>query len=124
MQEYFSSILGMEIGNYYHIANNFHYYEDKREMLEALASVKDYCDEPYVYCKKFNSLKEFDKQIKILSNEETKMRNSDYQYSPDSFVDSFFKDWYSVLYHKNHSNHPVIIENPELHKIMDKAILA
>lgn len=42
MQEYFSSILGMEIGNYYHIANNFHYYEDKRGMLETLASIKDY----------------------------------------------------------------------------------
>ena len=124
MQEYFSSILGMEIGNYYHIANNFHYYEDKRGMLETLASIKDYYDEPYVYCKKFSSLQEFDEQIKILSDEEAKMRDADYHYNPDLFVDSFFKDWYSVLYHKNHRRCPVIIEHPELYKIMSKTLLS
>lgn len=123
MQEYFSSILGMEIGNYYHIANNFHYYEDKRGMLETLDSIKDYYDEPYVYCKKFSSLQEFDEQIKILSDEETKMRTSDYQYNPDLFVDSFLKDWYSVLFHKNHWSRPVIIKHPVLSKITSKAFL-
>lgn len=124
MQEYFSSILGMEIGNYYHIANNFHYYEDKRGMLETLASIKDYYDEPYVYCKKFSSLQEFDEQIKKLSDEEAKMRDADYHYNPNLFVDSFFKDWYSVLFHKNHRSRPVIIKHPVLSKITRKALLA
>ena len=71
-----------------------------------------------MYCKKFSSLQEFDKQIKILSDEEAKMRNADCHYNPDLFVDSFFKDWYSVLYHKNHRRCPVIIEHPGLYKIM------
>ena len=78
----------------------------------------NYYDEPYVYCKKFSSLQEFDEQIKKLSDEEAKMRDADYHYNPNLFVDSFFKDWYSVLYHKNHKRCPVIIEHPELYKIM------
>ena len=49
IQEYFAAILGMEIGSYYHIANNFHYYEDKRSMLESIAKVSDYSDVPYPY---------------------------------------------------------------------------
>lgn len=123
MQEYFSSILGMEIGNYYHIANNFHYYEDKREMLEAIASVRDYSDEPFTYCKKFTSLKDFDEQINILSAEEVKMRNLDYRYDSGLFSDYFFKDWYSVLYHSNHRKESVNIENPMLKKIINKSIM-
>lgn len=46
------------------------------------------------------------------------MRDADYHYNPNLFVDSFFKDWYSVLYHKNHRRCPVIIEHPGLYKIM------
>lgn len=46
------------------------------------------------------------------------MRDADYHYNPNLFVDSFFKDWYSVLYHKNHKRCPVIIEHPGLYKII------
>ncbi len=114
MQEYFAAILGLEVGNYYHIANNFHYYEDKQKVLKVIASVSEYEDVPYVYEKKFSSLKEFDEQIKLLSSEEAKMRKDDYLYNPDMFIDDFFKDWYSVLYHKNHNRQAVIIKNPKL----------
>lgn len=118
MQEYFAAMLGLEVGSYYHIANNFHYYEDKRDTLEALAAVQDYEDIPYLYDKKFTSLEEFDEQIKILSEEEIKMRADDCQYNPDKFIDNFFKDWYSVLYYRNHKEVAVVIENPTLRKLI------
>lgn len=119
MQEYFSAMLGMKIGNYYHVANNFHYYEDKRDMLESIAEVSDYMDEPYAYDKKFTSLKEFDEQVKLLSEEETKMRKDGYEYNPDKFVDNFFRDWYSVLFHKNRKSISVQICNPTLVKLIN-----
>lgn len=121
MQEYFASILRLEVGSYYHIANNFHYYEDKRNMLETLAAEHDYVDVPYLYDKKFSSIEEFDEQIKILSKEEMKMRTDGYQYNPDKFIDKFFKDWYSVLFHKSHKEIPVTIENPTLRKLILKS---
>ena len=34
MQEYFAAMLNMEIGSYFHIANNFHFYEDKLAHLQ------------------------------------------------------------------------------------------
>lgn len=114
VQEYFAAILGMEIGSYYHIANNFHYYEDKRDMLKSIASVTDYADVPYEYEKRFHSLEEFDNQVKLLSEEEKRMRLENYQYQPDLFEDEFFRDWYLVLVHKNHKEIGVDYLNPIL----------
>lgn len=116
MQEYFAAILGMEIGNYYHVANNFHCYEDKRNMLEIIASVSNYADEPFTYNKTFSSLNEFDTLIRALLEEERKMRNDNYQYRPDMFEDSFFHDWYSVLVQKNLKDNVRDFHNPILLK--------
>lgn len=61
MQEYFSAILGLEVGCYYHIVNNFHYYPDKHQKLvESLASLDNVSDESYNYTKTFTSLYKFD----------------------------------------------------------------
>lgn len=100
MQEYFAAILGMEIGSYYHIANNLHFYEDKREMVEAIASVEQVEDEHYEYQKSFHSLEEFDMLISELVSEERKMRNECDNYQFHLFSDPFIQDWYNVLYHK------------------------
>ena len=40
MQEYMAAILGLEVGNYYHFADNFHYYDRHKEMVEQLSKVK------------------------------------------------------------------------------------
>lgn len=118
MQEYFAAMLGLEIGNYYHIANNFHYYEDKREMLESIASVTDYIDVPYEYDKKFYSLEDFDQQVKCLSEEEKQMRLDSYQYQPYLFEEDFFRDWYSVLFNKNCPMVDWEIKNPILYELL------
>ena len=98
IQEYFSAILGMEIGCYYHIVNNLHYYENKREMVEAIAAVDEVEDEHFEYNKYFQSLEVFDKFIFELSKEEQKMRLEGDNYKYHSFSDPFIQDWYNVLY--------------------------
>lgn len=118
MQEYFAAILGMEIGNYFHIANNFHYYEEKRDMLESIASVTDYTDVPYEYDKRFHSLEDFDQQLKLLSEEEKQMRLDSYQYQPYLFEEDFFRDWYSVLFNKICSMVDWEIKNPILYELL------
>lgn len=102
MQEYFSAILGIEIGSYYHIVNNLHFYEDKKEMVEAIADVNSITEAPHQYNKTFHNLEEFDRLVLELSAEEKKMRFKDYDYHP--FQDEFFLDWYNVLYKKNTKN--------------------
>lgn len=39
MQQYVAKILGVPLGSYYHIADNFHYYENKKDLVELLASI-------------------------------------------------------------------------------------
>lgn len=99
MQEYFAAILGLQIGSYYHIVNNLHYYEDKRQMVEDIASVVDITEAPYKYQKSFKNLDQLDNLIFELSNEEAQMHKEGYKYH--FFNDEFFRDWYNVLYHKN-----------------------
>ena len=39
MQQYVAKLLHVPVGVYYHIADNFHYYENKRDLVEQLASI-------------------------------------------------------------------------------------
>lgn len=39
MQQYVAKLLGVPVGVYYHIADNFHYYENKKKTIETLASI-------------------------------------------------------------------------------------
>lgn len=98
MQEYFATILGLDVGCYYHIANNFHFYEDKRAMVELIAKSDDVADEPFTYEKRFKSLKEFDSLVLELSSEEMKMQLSPMDYTYHEFEDPFIRDWYNALY--------------------------
>jgi len=100
MQEYFAAILGLEIGSYYHIANNMHYYDYKRELVESIAAVEKISDNRYEYNKTFNSLESFDTLLKELLDEEKKMRSEGEKYQYHTFNDDFFQDWYNVLYRK------------------------
>jgi thymidylate synthase len=115
MLEYFSSILGLKMGTYFHVANNFHYYENLQSMVKEVAEVDEIEDESFEYVKTFHSLSEFDQLVKLLSKEEQLMRSSEqYQYSP--IQDAFFNDWYNVLYAFN-SHKEVRFENPILNQL-------
>ena len=59
MQEYMAAILGLKVGDYYHFADNFHYYDRHKKMVEQLSKVKEVVDEPYIYDKTFRNLEDF-----------------------------------------------------------------
>ncbi|HVS90465.1 MAG TPA: thymidylate synthase [Mucilaginibacter sp.] len=121
MQEYFAQILGLEIGSYYHIVNNFHYYENFMEKLEILASVENVKDEAYLYKKSFNNLKEFDEKVAALENYEKLLRDTKTSLLED-FNDDFFNDWAKVLYSFHHSKMKINFENPLLKLVSERKI--
>lgn len=113
MQEYIAHLVGLEIGNYYHIANNFHFYEDQKEKIEKVAAVSEFTDECFDYNYSFSNLLEFDKQIRKMEVAESQITENDLLVD---FKDDFFNDWYKVLYQKR-TKREVEFVNPILNKI-------
>lgn len=119
MQEYIARILNIQVGDYYHIANNFHFYEDKRKDIEIISKVDNYIDESYDYKYSFNSLIEFDSKLRKLEKEELILSN--YNTSIIDFEDEFFNDWYKVLYQRN-KKEKVEFANPILNQIFNSKV--
>jgi len=100
MQEYFASMLGLEVGEYYHIANNFHYYDTRHHnLVEKLALIENVSDDFFCYDKKFRSLDDFDMLLKKLGQWEQGLR-TDLINELEDFEDDFFNDWAKVLFQK------------------------
>lgn len=104
MLEYVAAILGLEVGNYYHIADNLHYYDRHSDLVRKLAEVREWEDDAVVYDKRFRSLEEFDNLVSRLSSEEAAMRRKFESYTPVEIDDPFFQNWYDVLYQYNQKN--------------------
>ena len=98
MQEYFASMLGLDMGYYIHVTNNMHYYEQHQSVVSDLASIKDVKDQGEPLHTTFRSLQEFDNLLSRLVAEELLMRRLWKDYQPYHFNDEFFNHWYSVLY--------------------------
>lgn len=96
MQDYVAAILGLELGSYYHMADNFHYYERHNEMVHQLAEIHDAEESPISCQKTFTSLEEFDRLVSDLGNEELAMRTNA-NYHRAYFTDAFFNIWYDEL---------------------------
>ncbi len=118
MLEYFAQILGLEIGEYYHITNNFHYYEEFDEVVRSISNVKEITDSPFIYSKSFHNLSEFDKKINLLKVEEEKLRRNKYADFID-FSDDFFNDWYKAFYVFN-KRKKITFANPILNQLFKK----
>lgn len=97
MQEYVSTILGLELGSYYHLADNFHYYERHQTKVHKLAEIYDIEEAPVICKKTFSSLKEFDALISKLGREEELMRTNLSNYKKIYFEDPYFDNWYNEL---------------------------
>ena len=97
MQEYVAAILGLELGSYYHMADNFHYYERHNEMVHQLAEIHDIEESPVTYKKTFSSLEEFDILVCALGEEEESMRLAPSEYKQKYMDDPFFNHWYHEL---------------------------
>lgn len=116
IQEYFSAILGLEIGSYFHIVNNFHYYPDRHKtLIEKLAAVHYVTDESYNYTKKFSSLSEFDSLVRKLERWVSNLQTNNTIELLD-LEDDFFSDWAKVLYLKTNNTRKMEFVNPLLNQ--------
>ena len=118
IQEYFSHILNLEIGDYYHIANNFHYYENHKNDLVNISKFDDVKDIGFQYSKSFHNLSDFDELVNKLRLEEEKLRGGQGNGLVD-FEDDFFNDWYKTFYAFNMKTE-VEFTNPELKNLFNK----
>jgi len=126
IQEYFAEILKLEIGSYYHIVDNFHYYKNFKGMLETIANTTNVIDESYRYKKQFRSLAEFDEKLLRLQLYEQCLRVEN-KYDNIDFGDEFFNDWANVFLSSYKSNKGLEFANPTLidltkRKLTKKAI--
>ena len=118
IQEYFAQILNLEIGDYYHIANNFHYYEDHKEQIQDISKVVGFVDIGFKYSKSFSTLTEFDEKVNKLQIEEEKLRNNQ-EIGQIDFKDDFFNDWFKTFYCYNTGN-KIDFVNPILNNLFKK----
>lgn len=121
MLEYFAQILNLEIGDYYHISNNFHYYEKYEEGVESISKKANVNDVGFNYSKSFYTLLEFDEKVKLLRKEEEKLRLKKENAIVD-FCDEFFNDWFKTFYVFNTRKH-VSFSNPVLNQLFKKYVL-
>lgn len=113
MLEYFAGILGYEIGSYYHITNNLHYYEEFKSKIESFSKVASYSNESFTYNSKFDSLISFNQQLKELEGWEQSIRMGE----SENFFEAenkFFHDWALALYSKKHALNSLKFHNPSL----------
>lgn len=121
MQEYFAHILGLEVGEYYHIANSFHYYDSRhRDLVEELASIEHVQDDFFCYNKKFHTLEEFDSQLQKLGKFESGLRSGQIN-EICHFDDDFFNDWAKVFYSKIKKQSMEFV-NPILNKLSSQSL--
>lgn len=118
MLEYMAAILKQDIGNYYHVVNNFHFYEPHLGMLKQIASLKGVNDDDFFsYNKTFSNLIEFDAKLGELSRYEEGLRNG--KALNADFEDDFFSDWAKVFYCFN-KNKKADFKNPILGELVNK----
>jgi thymidylate synthase len=125
MQEYFSAILGVPLGAYYHCVNNLHYYDRHQKKVEALAKYDPALVEnpSFEYQKSFTSLAQFDQNLQGLSKLEHTSRKPNALLNPDNIElileqrGAFFKDWAKVLFSKS-TKQLLKCDNPILEELM------
>ena len=117
IQEYFAKLLSLEIGDYYHITGNFHYYEEYETIIKDISKVKEFQDKGFNYHKSFNNLIEFDNLIEKIGAIEKELRNGNKTIF--DFQDDFFNDWYKTFYVFN-TNQKVNFINPLLNNLFKK----
>lgn len=118
MQEYFAQILNLKVGNYFHIANNFHFYEEHIDWIKKISHAIVPEDIRFEYKKTFMNLEEFDKKLNYLHLEEEKLRTNHGNGIID-FEDDFFNDWFKTFYSYNMGKRVEFV-NPTLNQLFKK----
>lgn len=102
IQECVSKIIGVGIGNYYHMANNYHFYLDTHnDLLKEISKLNsnDYKSKfsVFQYVDKFDSLENFDKLISELFLYEQELRKDKSKLRID-LKNDLFNDWALVFF--------------------------
>lgn len=121
MQEYMANILGLKIGNYYHLVDNFHYYENFTDMLKKISrlDITAYqTGEKFQYDDKIANLEEFDSLIDCLYSYEKRLRTDSINKTM-FFGNQMFDDWGKVFF-KYWTKKTVEFTNPYLEKLFNK----
>ncbi|RLD82542.1 MAG: thymidylate synthase [Bacteroidetes bacterium] len=118
IQEYFAKILNLKIGEYFHITNNFHFYNEHSKLVHDISNAIIPEDSGFEYSKSFNTLSEFDEKIKQLHIEEEKLR-ANRSNGIVEFEDDFFNDWFKTFYSFN-TKKRVKFKNPILNQLFKK----
>lgn len=118
MQEYVARILGMDVGTYYHIADNLHYYLDHHEIIKRISEEILPKPQEFRYGREKISSSDFHKKLSQLSSWEEAFRQ---QKRTDliRFSDPFFDDWANILYSFKYSSKFEFF-NPDLVAIINR----
>lgn len=118
MQEYIANILDINVGKYYHKADNFHFYDNFKGKIDVFSDLNIY-DYPtgkkFVYESKIESLENFDNLIYLLFDYENKLRIEGKKYIID-LENDLFNDWAKVFY-LYHTKEKIKFINPYLNKL-------
>jgi len=118
MQECIAQIIGLEVGVYFHIVDNLHYYNRHERMIRKLSEVENVIDDFYSYEKKFRTLEDLDSQVDNLFSFEKNIRSGKTKDLVD-FNEDFFNDWVKVLYLKSTKTR-VDFVNPILSELSER----
>ena len=118
LQEYVANILGVPVGKYYHIANNFHLYEEHLDRIKEFANLdpEDYNRElVWWYPQQFKSLENFDTLINNLYSYEKFLYNGEVDATePVSFKNEMIDDWSKVFQQFKDPDADIEFSNPYL----------
>ena len=121
IQEYFAQILGLQVGSYYHMVNNLHYYENFHAELQKWADLDMPDEDGFNYTKSFKNLKEFDERIRALEEYEKALRE-DKKNGTIDLGDEFFNDWAKVFYLFHFPEEKTKFTNPILQAVTRKKL--
>ncbi len=118
LQEYVARIVGLEMGSYYHIVDNIHFYDKYREKIVAISKAKIKREPRFKYPSTRLNLSDFNLKVVALSQWEEAIRKGSINRKAQ-FGDAFFDDWAGVLYcfHKNNFSE---FRNPILRFIISR----
>lgn len=118
IQEYFAKILGLDVGHYYHIVNNLHYYEEFSSKIKSLANTKNWTDDFHQYNFSFQNLADFDNMVAKIEEYELRLSAGDDILFESN--DDFFNDWAKILYSFHQKDKSVEFQHPVLNLLHER----
>lgn len=119
MLEIVAGMVGLPVGNYYHVANNLHVYEDKMDMVHEIANSGIPKGGSHFYNLKGLTLKKLDSNLEKLHNYEYQLRIGSTTLMPNFEFDLFY-DWAGVFYNHYHKENPTSFNNQLIQNLWNR----